>query len=291
LSRRLAIVCSLFEGYCLLAINSSVTFRPANAEDLGKIVELVATHDEDDAEEVVGSLESCDYADHFVMLKDNTVIGISGFQQREDCDRTYFLSWTYIHEAQCGQGYGREMLQYVLDHLRQQDARKLFVKISDYADEEDGPVYAAALALYQKMGFEEECRFDDYYDTDESMTILGLRLATDHTPVHMGAEKPRLKFSGLYPIPETEYSYSFEWETQSWWKGGFTVRDLQIGLDAAYEDGAHQVVLSFPDTFVDIQRTLLNVGFEIVGNLKDYFQDGIDEVHYQFKFKNSKHYQ
>lgn len=271
----------------LTTVSTEISFRAAQRDDLAKIIELVETHDEDDAEEIEESLNACDFENHFVALLDHTVIGITGFMQQPDCDRTFYLSWTYLHQDYCGKGYGNEMMSYVLEQLKAQDARKVFIKISDYVDAEDGPVYEAAMGLYKKFGFREEIKFPDYYDTNESMYILGLALQPASTDISHGPEKAYLKFSGLYQIPETEYSYSFSWESVKWWKGSFSMQDIQIGLDAAYDEGAHQVFLSFPSTFTKIKQILLNAGFEIVGSLENYYEDGIDELHFQFDFKKS----
>ena len=271
----------------LSTIVNDIDFRAARADDLAKIIELVEGHDEDDAEDIVESLQACEFKDHYVALLDNTVVGITGFKQQPDCDRTFYLSWTYLHPDHCGKGYGNALMTYVLERLKEENARKVFIKISDYVDPEDGPVYEAAMKLYKKFGFEEEIKFQDYYDTDESMFILGLALQPNLGESPKKSENPKLKFTGMFPIQETEHSYSFSWEEVKWWQGSMSVGDVNIGLDAAYDDGAHQVFLSFPATFTKIQQTLLTAGFEIVGNLKDYYEDGIDELHFLFSFKKS----
>lgn len=269
----------------LTTVTKQISFRAAQPDDLAKVIALVETHDEDDAEAIEESLNACHFENHFVALLDHTVIGVTGFMQQPDCDRTFYLSWTYLHEDFCGKGFGNEIMSYVLERLKEQNARKVFIKISDYIDPDDGPVYEAAMGLYKKFGFHEEIKFVDYYDTNESMYILGLAMQPATHLAAQTAEKPNLKFSGLYQIPETEHSYSFSWESVKWWKGSFGLQDIQIGLDAAYDEGAHQVLLSFPATFNKIQQILLTAGFEVVGSLKDYYEDGIDELHFQYDFK------
>ncbi|WP_444996071.1 GNAT family N-acetyltransferase [Aliikangiella sp. IMCC44359] len=262
-----------------------ISFREANSRDLAKIIQLVETHDEDDAEAIHESLEVVQFENHFVALLDEIeVIGVTGFHQQPDCDHTFYLSWTYLHKDYCGKGYGNSLMEYILEQLKLREARKVFIKVSDYVDEEGIGTYAAAMSLYKKFGFMEELKLENYYDKDESMCILGLRLKPEEERPQIKEEKPALKFTGMYKISETEYSYSFSWESAKWWKGSFGVSEIQIGLDAAYDDGAHRVVLSFPATYIKVNNILLNAGFEIIGNLKDYYEDGIDEVHYQYQF-------
>ncbi|MGX5175389.1 N-acetyltransferase family protein [Aliikangiella sp. IMCC44653] len=266
---------------------TQLSFRKADPQDLAKIIELVATHDEDDAEAIEDSLLATNFANHYCALIDNSVVGVTGYTQQPGCDRTFYLSWTYLHQKYCGQGYGLQLMKYILTEIEAAGARKVFVKISDYVDPDEGAVYAAAMALYKKLGFNEEVTLQNYYAENEAMHILGLTLVTPQTISEFPAEKPNLKFVGLYCVSETEATYSFEWEPAKWWKGSFSVADVNIGLQAAYDNKAQQVVLSFPSTYHKALQTLLSAGFEIVGSLKNYYEDGIDEVHYQYTFNEN----
>ena len=64
----------------------------------------------------------------------------------------------------------------------------------------------------------------------------------------------------------------------------FTREDLQTGLDAVRQDGARCVFLSFPSDYVGINEPLIASGFTETGSLKDYYADGIDELHYAYYF-------
>lgn len=267
---------------------AQIDIRAAREDDLAKIIALVDSHDEDDAEAIRDSLTENQFQNHFVATLNQEVVGITGYEQQLDCDKTFYLSWTYVHDDHCGKGIGKQLMTYIIDEFKRHHARKVFVKISDYVDPEDGPIYETAMALYKKFGFEEEVVLNDYYDTDESMHILGLRINEDYDPAPNKPEKPNLKFDGLYLISETEHSYSFSWKTTSWWKGSFSVQDVQIGLDAAYDDEAHQVFLSFPSTFERACQIVEAAGFKFVGELKDYYEDGINELHFVYDFRKNQ---
>jgi len=269
----------------LLAEKAQVEIRPAHEDDLAKIIALVDTHDEDDAEAIRGSLLDYQLEGHYVALLDHEVVGITGYVQQPDCDRTFYLSWTYVHDDHCGKGIGNQLMEFILEEVRSKNARKMFVKISDYVDPEDGAIYEAAMALYKKFGFEEELVLNDYYDTNESMHILGMRIDEDYQSAAIKPEKPNLKFDGLYLISETEHSYSFSWKSTSWWKGSFGIQEVQVGLDAAYDDEAHQVFLSFPSTFERVCQIIEAAGFKMAGELKDYYEDGIHEYHFVYDFR------
>lgn len=262
--------------------------RPMLEADIDAVVALIETHDEDDAEDAqLFYIEHNGIYGQFVLEKEGELIGVTGFEAPTGCDQSYWLSWTYIDAQHTNRGLGRKMLTELFDYLQQQQGgRKLFVKVSDYVDPEDGAIYAAALHLYESMGFSIEVQHDDFYDVGEAQIILGMRLQQEqeHTPA--AQQQVAIKFNEIFEISETEGSWSFGWHEHEELgdDAPFTREDLQTGLDAVRQDGARCVFLSFPSDYAGINEPLIASGFTQAGSLKDYYADGIDELHYAYYF-------
>ena len=262
--------------------------RPMLEDDIDAVIAIIESHDEDDAEDAqrfYREFNGC-YG-QFVLEQQGELIGVTGFEAPTGCDQSYWLSWTYIDAQHTNRGLGRKMLTELFDYLQQQQGgRKLFVKVSDYVDEEDGPIYAAALHLYESMGFSIEVKHENFYDVGEAQIILGMRLQQEQESPAVTQQLVAIKFNEIFEIGETEGSWSFGWNEQ---KGGgsdapFTVEDVQTGMDAVREESARCVFLSFPSNYAGIGDALIESGFTQAGKLKDYYADGIDEVHYAYTF-------
>ena len=183
--------------------------RPMKPADIDAVVDVIDSHDDDDAAEARVSYTAPNGTDdQFVLEQNGAIIGVTGFATPPGCDHTHWLSWTYIHEDEVNQGLGRKIITEVIDHLREAGARKLFIKVSDYSEKNDVGreicVYAAAIHLYQLLGFKTELVLKDYYDEDETMTILGMRVASsesdDDSNQSHGWEKQKLQFNSIFEI-------------------------------------------------------------------------------------------
>ncbi len=255
--------------------------RKMQAGDITRVIALIESHDEDDAEAAETSYsQTGGVDDQFVLEKDGEIIGVTGFMTPLGCDRIHWLSWTYVHSDHTSKGYGRKIINELIEHLKQQDGRKLFVKVSDYVSEEDGAIYAAALHLYQSIGFSIEITLKDFYDISESQIILGMRLQ-DSVESNIQNERCRIQFNSVYEIAETDDAYSFGWHDQG--KSMFSVADVQIGIDSVGNNGGRAIFLSFPSNYIDVHNTLLAAGFSQAGVLHDYYEDGVHEHHYTFR--------
>ncbi|MEE9309781.1 MAG: N-acetyltransferase, partial [Cocleimonas sp.] len=188
--------------------------REMQSEDIDAVLGVIESQDEDDAEEAEsGYREIGGVLDQYVMEVDGKVIGVTGFSKPSGCDGTYWLSWTYIHDDYANQGHGRKMLTELIESVKQMGGRKLFVKVSDYVDKEDGAIYAAALHLYQSLGFTIEITHKDYYDKGEAQIILGLRLKPKTEAIAV-AENCPVTFNSVFEIAETDDAYSFGWHDE-----------------------------------------------------------------------------
>jgi ribosomal protein S18 acetylase RimI-like enzyme len=256
------------------------TLREMQSEDIDAVLAVIDSQDEDDAEEAEsGYREMGGVLDQYVLEKDGKVIGVTGFSMPQGCDDTYWLSWTYVHDDHANQGHGRKMLIELIDLIKQKGGRKLFVKVSDYVDEEDGAIYAAALHLYQSLGFKIEITHKDYYDEGEAQIILGLRLK-DKTNVLAPEEDCPVTFNSVFEIADTDDAYTFGWHDEG--ESVFTEDDVKIGIDQVRKDEGRAIFLSFPSTFTGIKETLLSAGFSNSGILDDYYEDGVHEQHFAY---------
>ena len=257
--------------------------REMYMSDTASVLEIISDHDEDDGEAAEAEFQDQGVEGQFVLVDGETVLGITGYREVENCDGTYYLSWTYLDEDYRGQGLGKKMLGDVLERLGNQDARKIFVKVSDY--QEDGEnIYAAALSLYKSFGFKVEVIGEDFYDEGETQTILGLEFKPQSEEVAVADEKPVIRFNGLFEIAETDGAYTFEWIVEKsagfMGKRSFTPEDLEVGIRTVKEQGGRKIFLTFPSNLVLIHRPLQAVGFKYVGQLRDYYEEGLHELHF-----------
>ena len=256
--------------------------REMETSDIEKIVAIIDSHDEDDAEEAeAGYRQMGGTYDSYVYEVNGETLGVTGYSIPPGCEQTYWLSWTYIDKEHTNKGHGRKMLGELIAHIKRLGGRKLFVKVSDYVDPEDGAIYAAALHLYQELGFEIEITHKDFYDEDEAQIILGMRLK-DKERLDIEDNDNNIQFDGVFEISETEKAYSFSWHDEGEYP--LEVEDIRVGVNAVYDEGARAIFLSFPSNITTIEAPLLEAGFRKTDALKDYYDDGIDEDHYFFYF-------
>lgn len=263
--------------------------RPMHADDINAVVALIKSHDEDDAEDAQAGFNTYGVEDYFVLELTGEVIGVSGYRTPPACERTYWLSWTYVHASHVNQGHGRSMVNEIIDHLKSQGGRKIFVKVSDYTEEDsDGQsveTYAAALYLYQSLGFSIEITHKDYYDTGEAQIILGMRLQSlavqDKQAIDAQFEQVRpVQFNSVFEIAETDGAFSFGWQDKG--KKLFTLDDVELGLAEVSKRQGRAVFLSFPSDYKGIGEILFPAGFQNSGVLDDYFDDGVHEQHFTY---------
>ena len=260
--------------------------REMQSDDVDTVIAIIASQSEEDAEEAEeGYREVGGIMDQYVMEHEGSVIGVTGFVSPPGCDQTYLLSWTYVHKNHAGKGHGRKMLTELLSLVKEKGGRKIFVKVSDYVDgndKEHGAIYAAALHLYQSLGFKIELTHKDYYTEGEAQMILGLRLK-DATPSGViEQENCPVQFNSIFEIDETDDAYSFGWHDEG--ANMFIQSDVEIGLDQVRKDEGRAVFLSFPSNFVGVGDLLLASGFVNSGVLDDYYEDGIHEQHFTYRF-------
>ncbi len=266
--------------------------RTMYMSDLPKVLAIIEEHDEEDGESADADFTENGLDNYFVIEVDDTVIGVTGFTEVASTDKTYWLGWTYLDESQRGKGLGKRMVSDLLEKLRVAEGRKIFVKISDYEDPDDGKIYETALQMYQALGFTLEVTNNDFYDEGENQLILGLDLSStdngdndaEFEAAEIADEKPVIRFNGLYEIAETDGAYSFSWTVKDgvklFGKRSFSVEDLQLGLQSVKDEGGRKVFLTFPSNLPLIHKPLAAARFKYAGQLQDYYEQGVHELHF-----------
>lgn len=266
-----------------------ITIELLHPEYYNNVTDLIAQHDGDDAENALPSFEDENFI-HFVGKLNDEIVGICGYERVIGTDRTAYLSWTYVTKNKLGLGIGKKLLSYTLDYARKENCRLMLVRMSDYTEPgSDISIYADARNMYIKFGFKSFIVTNNFYNENENSEILGLRLAPEleEKPVFKD-EKPSLKFCGLREITETNCAFTFEWTVPkgfSMFKSrNFSAKDVMLGLEAAKSNGARMVLLSFPSNLPLIHQPLQEAGFKYLGDIRDYYEDGLNEMHFIYQF-------
>jgi ribosomal protein S18 acetylase RimI-like enzyme len=257
-----------------------MTFRPMQSKDVRSVLRIIAQVDEDDYDNAQETYRR-GLRGHYVLTQNDEVIGVIGAQEAEGTDRTWWLSWTYLDEAHRGSGLGALLLEALFEQLEQWDARKIFVNTSDYFDLEEGRVYEDALAAYQRVGFVEELRHRDYYDRDETLITLGLRLqpadeAAVAAPTHQQLARP----TGYDEISETEGAYYIDWQFSDDPAGGMQAWEATVREIA--KRGGRVVFVGVAEDAEGVSRLIRQAGFKEAGRLTDFYEDGIDDIHFRY---------
>jgi len=261
-----------------------MNIRPMNQSDIGVVVGVIDSHDEDDADDARSDFEESGTETHWVAEIDGGIIGICGYRQVPETHGSGWISWTYVHKDNCGTGVGKKLFQHTMEHAIDAGAQKLFIKVSNYVDEGGKKIYQTATKMYESFGFECEVTSKDFYDDGEDQLIYAKNLFPNpESEVDKENEKPVVRFVDIYEIAETNGAYSFRWEVfkkSFFQKRSFTVDDLHVGLRAVKERGGRIVFLTFLSNLPLIHSPLASAGFKLVGKLTNYYEPGVHELHF-----------
>ncbi|MCU7853746.1 MAG: GNAT family N-acetyltransferase [Candidatus Thiodiazotropha sp. (ex Monitilora ramsayi)] len=261
-----------------------MNIRVMEERDLQRVVELIGETDDDDAEDAQNEFEFDGVEHHWVAELEGMVIGVSGYRQVPQTQGTGWVSWTYIDPVHQGKGHGRALFEFVIDQARKFGAEKLFIKVSNYVDENGINIYEKACRMYESFGFECELVSKDFYGEGEDQLIYSMCLVTEqNTEDEKENEKPVIRFFEIFEIAGTEGAYSFGWQVEKKSllnKRSFSVMDLNTGLEAVRQQGGRIVFLTFLSNLPLIHEPLSKAGFKFVGKLKDYFEPGVHELHF-----------
>ena len=250
--------------------------RAMQQSDLGSVLRIIHGYDEDDFEEAREDLAE-DIEKMLVLTKGKKVIGVTGATLDPQTDGIVWLSWTYIDPAHAGQGHGRQLIGALLDALRADGIRKLFISTSDYKDEGED-IYANARAFYEKLGANLEVMLPDYHGQGESRYIYGLELV----PAPSRNEHPGggvLRFIDVEPASESEKGLALLWEEIETDTPSETIdTNLPAMIEKARNQKARVLVAAVPsDLCLNVGAALQAAGFEHRGRLLDYFAPNIHQ--------------
>ncbi|MCG8317334.1 MAG: GNAT family N-acetyltransferase [Pseudomonadales bacterium] len=253
---------------------------PMTKKHLNQVIALIAQHDEDDAEAARTTYERQGYESQYVLCYGKEVIGVSGSRPAENTDGAYWLSWSYIRPDMQGQGHGVDLVRGVIQKLHQSGARKLFVAMSDYQDDAGNDVYAKARRFYEIMGFKHEATLPDYYNDGEARIVSAIDFEIPPGNGLSWSANTGFKCFNNFELLESDNVYALDWEIID---GGESSSSDEIGQQMmdAKEKGAQRIYTSMPsDAFAAI-ASLKDAGFEIMGELSDYFQSGVHEINFK----------
>lgn len=261
-------------------MEGNLELRPMVSGDVRRALEIISEYDQDDAEEAQESYaRSLD--GQYCLCEQGLVIGVVGGKHIPDTDGSFGLSWTYLQSDHRRSGKGTRMLTWMIEILKELDARKVFVHASDYLHPSQGDVYRDARDMYIQTGFCQELRHPDYYAPGESMLVYGMRLAPREV-VEVVLNLDDIKLTDVDEIPETNDAYWLAWELVSQ-GNGTKPQDFQRIVDQVREWGGRSIYMAFPSDVANASTLVTAARFKSSGRLIDYYEDGIDEVHYRYE--------
>jgi GNAT superfamily N-acetyltransferase len=257
----------------------SLELRPMMSNDIPMALRIIHDYDVDDAAEAQETYQR-GIDGQFCLCENRAVIGVVGAKHIPDTDGSFGLSWTYLQRDHRRSGKGTRMLNWMIEIMKEQDARKAFVHASDYIDPQQGDIYRDARDTYMQVGFTQEIRQPDYYAPGESMLVYGMRLA----PREVGDTVLNLddiKLTDVDEIPETYDAYWLAWELVAQGQGT-KPQDFQRIFDEVRGWGGRTIYMAFPSDVANASTLVTAARFKTSGRLIDYYEDGIDEVHYRY---------
>ncbi len=260
--------------------------RPMKRSDITQVVSIINEHDEDDAEEAGACLHESqegmfvlDDGSMFSLEESGGVFGVIGARSEPDVDDIVWLSWTYVAQNRKGEGWGKMMMEELINMLRQNGIRKMFIATSDYR--EDGEeIYADAKELYTSFGAELELNVPKFHDDDEAQQIYGLKLLDqpEETP-EIETLDGTLEFYDVNPVPESEDGYALNWRLHEEPQDlPNTLDQLKRYTEEGQQHNARMLIATLPsDLSNNVTNDFHTMGFEKIGHLKDYHAIGLNQ--------------
>jgi ribosomal protein S18 acetylase RimI-like enzyme len=189
----------------MIRSDGNLELRPMEVSDVPMALAIIRSYDEDDASEAYETYQQ-GVDGQFCLCENRTVLGVVGAKVIPNSDGAFGLSWTYLSQEHRRTGKGMRMLQWMVEIMKEQDGRKVFVHASDYVDPNAGDIYRDARDAYVQVGFTQELRQPDYYAPGESMLVYGMRLCPREV-VNVVLNLDDIKLTDVDEIPETNDAY------------------------------------------------------------------------------------
>jgi GNAT superfamily N-acetyltransferase len=252
-----------------------IEFRPMTEEDIAPALRIIGSHDEEDGEEAAETYEEFGTADQYVLTERGEVIGVTGCRAIDYTDRSYWLSWTCMAKDQRRKGLGEAMLSQLIEVMGGMNARRLFVNTSDL------PKYSDAIQCYENQGFRLEVNYQDYYCPGESRLTYARRIGPLYgiRPVFEPSDRG-VFLAGAGEIDETDGAYYIGWDYSE--DGAmFHAQDLSDAIERVRYDNGRCIFVGFPSALAGVETAFQAAGFVNCGRLVDFYEDGLDEIHYR----------
>ena len=259
--------------------DGNLELRPMAASDVSVALRIIHDYGEDDAEEARETYER-GIEGQYCLCENRAVIGVVGAKHIPDTDGSFGLSWTYLQRDQRRSGKGMRMLNWLIEIIKEQEGRKVFVQASDFVDPVEGDVYRDARDAYIQVGFTQELRQPEYYAPNEALIVYGMRLEPRQV-VDVVLNLNDIKLTDVDEIPETNDSYWLAWELVEQGQGT-KPQDFQRIIGEVRGWGGRTIYMAFPSDVANASTLLTAARFKTSGRLLDYHEDGIDEVHYRY---------
>lgn len=252
--------------------------RPMEEADIPHVLDLIAEHDEDDANEAEECFDET-LQGMFVAVDDGKIVGVTGADAEPETSDIAWLSWTYVAKSQQRQGMGRYLVNGLIGELQKAGIRKMFISTGDYV--EDGEdIYAAAKAFYYDLGARLEMKIDDYYTKGEARYIYGLDIE-EPEDVAPPPQSGDLIFNGLEEAEESADGMLLSWREYNPQKDSELnpAEKLAHYIDQAKSKEAGFIGAAIPsDLSEGAIKGLKRGGFVQVGELKNYYAPGISQL-------------
>ncbi|MBC7289676.1 MAG: GNAT family N-acetyltransferase [Armatimonadetes bacterium] len=155
---------------------AEVRIRRFCSGDLERVCEIIGQHSQWDKRaaerslRVALQLEALNVMDvgHVVAEVGGRVVGVSGwFESPIAAEGVYWLSWTYVDRDHRRRGIGSRLLAYVISHVREQGARRLYLDTGVRG-------YDQAIAFYEQHGFRKQAVLEDFYAPGAHCVLMAL---------------------------------------------------------------------------------------------------------------------
>ncbi|MCZ6602187.1 MAG: GNAT family N-acetyltransferase [Planctomycetota bacterium] len=156
--------------------------REVMADDTGALRDLLGGVDAFRPEEVDCALDVVadflggdrDYQP-FILWEGDRPAGYVCFGKVPLTQTTYDLYWIAVGPGFRRRGYGRRLMEFFIDRVRQEGGRLAVSETSSL------PGYADARKLYIQCGFQEKARLEGYYREGDDLIIYTRSLAGDES--------------------------------------------------------------------------------------------------------------
>lgn len=151
--------------------------RPMAKDDRQPVLELIrATGFFNEAEIQVATelidiyLNNPDQRDyHIVVVEDESgkVAGYMTYGPTPLTEGTWDLYWIAVSPGAQGKGYGRQLVNWLEDRVRESGGRLILIETSSQ------PKYLPTRKFYEKLGYAEIARIPDFYRPEDDRVIFG----------------------------------------------------------------------------------------------------------------------